>query len=143
MAHPVEKLHQLTEAARAEAPELAQWLERSIQRYLQEGIRLDTALNLDGKAREAFLLARRDDYLRQAWRIVTAEDISPRQRTIRLMQEIRRFEAGPLWERLQHLPEPPEDLSQLRQLLFRALKAGKAPRFRRLQGICESNNQHL
>ncbi len=62
MPHPVEKLHQLTEAARDNAPELAQWLERSLQRYLVEGIRLDTTLNMDGKAREAFLLARRDDY---------------------------------------------------------------------------------
>ena len=41
-------------------------------------------------------------------------------------------------KRLKHLSEPPEDLSQLRKLLFRALKAGRAPGFSRLQQICEN-----
>ena len=77
-------------------------------------------------------------YLRQVWLIVTTEEICPGQRTIRLMREMRRFETGLAWKRLKHHSAPPEDLSQLRKLLFRVLKTGRAPGFRQLQQICET-----
>ena len=137
MAHdPIGRL--LDVAERAGAP----WLAEAVERHL-DGEPIAEALDLAGDHRRptaarAYLLARRDDALRRAWRAIAGAG-GPTGRSLALHAECRRIEA--LWPAVGHLSEPPERFSPVRRHVFEAKRhASRAgadlPQFRRLHDIC-------
>ena len=133
---PIERL--LDVAERADAP----WLLEAIERHLS-GEPIAEALELAGDHRRptaarAYLLARRDEHLRAAWRAVQGAT-GPTARTLVLHAECRRIES--LWPAVGGLSEPPERFDEVRRHVWHAMhhaaRAGAdLPQFRRLHDIC-------
>jgi hypothetical protein len=100
---------------------VALWLREAAERHIETGESLEHLLGLRGGSRTAayrLRKLRRDYHLRQAW---SALDGSPWQRSVRLSEELIRFQSI-LWPRWRELQAPPEGCSQLRSALWRALK---------------------
>ena len=99
-------------------------------------------LGLRGRGRasaeERRRLAERNQWLREAWNLVSCETITQSERAARLIEAAHRFETC-TWPRIRHLENPPARLSEFQSAIFRALKTGaKLPGSRQsILSICK------
>jgi hypothetical protein len=133
---PISRLLDLAERTGAD------WLAEAVERHLS-GEPIAEALELAGDhrrptARRDWLLQRRDEHLRAAWRAVQGAT-GPTARTLALHRECRRVES--LWPGIGHLRQPPERFSPVRRHVWHAMHhasraGGGLPKFRQLHTIC-------
>ncbi len=103
------------------------WLSEGIRRYA-DGEDLEKALHLHGapgkrKASTLLMDENMDNYLLEAWGMVTDEPIKPRQRSELLHQKMSRFETS-RYRAYQHYDLPPDNLPELQKILFSMFKTG-------------------
>jgi len=110
----------------------------AVQQYLNGEVSFDRALGLqcpeqNGRSpRNRYLLARRDDHLREA--ATSCGGSIPR-----LAKEIRNFETR-TWRRWQDLNAPPPAATELQRILFEAFRLDVGvPTTRQLYRICDMN----
>lgn len=80
-------------------------------------------------------IARRNYWIREAYRLVDGNDRTSRCRN--LSKEIRRFESG-RWIRWRAIGRAPNDVGALQKCLFNALSNGKSIKFRQLFEVCRA-----
>ena len=123
----IEKLLSIPEALiNSGNPELAEWLDTSIQEYLYFGERLDKVLRATLQDRYTYLKKKRDQHLCNALEIIK-QDIDNQKDDLhwqcckRLLTEIKCFE-NTTWTRFKNSKAPPEKLNGYKIEIFFALK---------------------
>ena len=127
----MEKIHNLLKAAdaiqRHAEPDVAEWFQSGLNRYLAGRDSFDRALGLSSQgtgqplARTKYSKQLRDEYLRQAFELVSGANST--QRCDALAAEIRDFENR--FYRKWILQGPPAERSEIRSLLFHAAQTGE------------------
>lgn len=99
------------------------FLQAGLQRYLETGgtLPLERCLHLPTTPK-GLCKARRDYWLRRAWKALEAA--SDWSRSLRLTEEVERFESRGIWRRWRELDTPPANVSELHGALFHAFKSG-------------------
>jgi len=107
--------------------ELADWLDVGLDAYLS-GADPAKAFGLRGgkgqrSGRTYYLTFKRNQFLREAHRLVTYADILPWPRSALLAEEVKRFREL-IWPKWKGQQKPPANSSQLSQSLFYAFQCG-------------------
>lgn len=100
----------------------ADWLRSGFSTWLGTGgaLQLDRCLHLPSSQKK-LARAQRDRHLREAWDSI--DEPQPWRKSVALAAEIQKFETR-IWPAWKSYPAPPQGASELRRLLFMAMRSG-------------------
>lgn len=98
------------------------WLRGGFATWLSNrgGLHLDRCLHLP-TSHKKMARAERDRYLREAWDLLA--EVQPWRKSVALAAEIQKFETR-IWPAWKSSHTPPQGASELRRLLFMAMRSG-------------------
>lgn len=98
------------------------WLRSGFSAWLGNSgsLQLDRCLHLP-TSHKKMARAERDRHLREAWDLL--DDASPWRKSVCLAEEIKKFETR-IWPAWKSYQAPPQGASELRKLLFMAMRSG-------------------